>query len=72
MDTHQIEERPFKCRFNADIQDKCPHCNYTPHTTEHLFDCTAKPTTLAVRSLWEKPIEVAAFLDLPGVNDDGG
>ena len=60
----------YLSRINQDIDDQCPHCNYTPHDTNHLFNCTERPTTLTVRSLWEKPIETADFLELPRVVDD--
>ena len=59
-------------RINNEIQNKCPYCSQTPHNTNHLFSCPSKPTRLNVRSLWEKPVEVAAFLELPEIDDDGG
>ncbi len=62
----------YLSRINEDFQNVCPNCNQTPHDTKHIFNCPVKPTTLTVKSLWEKPIEAAAFLELPGVNDDGG
>ena len=42
----------------------CPDCHVEVHTTEHLFSCTAKPTNLTAKSLWEKPKEAAIFLGL--------
>ena len=62
----------YLSRINENYQNTCPNCNLTPHDTTHLFNCPVKPTRLTVKSLWEKPVETAAFLELPGVNDDGG
>ena len=64
----------YLSRINGDnnVQNKCSDCNQTPHDTNHLFNCPAKPTQLTVRSLWDRPIETADFLNLPGVSDDGG
>ena len=50
--------------INASDTDLCPDCNIQPHTTQHLFDCNAKPTTLTVRSLWTTPRATATFLGL--------
>ena len=49
--------------------DLCPKCNLAPHTTSHLFNCTANPTNLEPRILWEDPPAAAAFLDLPTNRD---
>ncbi len=64
----------YLSRISSDnaIQNICQNCNQSPHDTYHLFSCPAKPTRLTARSLWERPIESAEFLDLPGVSDDGG
>ena len=59
-------------RFNDDTQNMCPNCRQTPHDTNHLFTCPARPTRLTPRSLWDKPIDAAAFLELPEIDDDGG
>ena len=50
--------------YDNDIQDICPECGGTPHNTQHLFNCPAKPTTLTPADLWHKPIEAANFLGL--------
>ena len=50
--------------INAAENDRCPDCQTSQHTTEHLFNCTAKPTELTVRSLWTKPRDAAHFLGL--------
>jgi len=51
-------------RINEEIEDKCPDCNTTPHTTDHLFNCQMKPTSLTPTDLWTNPDLVASFLDL--------
>ena len=50
----------------------CPDCNIEVHNTEHLFSCTAKPTNLTARSLWETPKEAAAFLGLDTTEPEDG
>ena len=64
----------YLSRISSDnsIQNVCQNCNQSPHDTKHLFSCPAKPTRLTARSLWDRPIESAEFLNLPGVSDDGG
>ncbi len=54
----------YLSRIDPNIEDKCPDCGGSPHTTQHLFSCPAKPTSLTVSSLWNKPVEAARFLDL--------
>ena len=54
----------YKCRLNNEIQDICPECFSPSHTTSHLFECTANPTSLDVTSLWTNPIDAAKFLKL--------
>ena len=51
-------------RINEEIEDKCPDCNTSPHTTDHLFNCQMKPTSLTPTDLWTNPDLVASFLDL--------
>ena len=40
----------------------CPECRFRRHTTQHLFDCPAAPTSLSVADLWRKPVETMDFL----------
>ena len=49
--------------------DACPNCSSAPHTTAHLFQCSANPTDLEPRILWEDPPAAAVFLDLPTNQD---
>ena len=39
-------------RIDETIQNECPDCKESPHDTQHLFNCTEKPTTLTTFSLW--------------------
>ncbi|KAI5734180.1 hypothetical protein M8J77_003526 [Diaphorina citri] len=36
----------YKSRIDPNIQNEYPLCAGTPHDTNHLFNCPAKPTTL--------------------------
>ncbi len=51
------------------IPDTCPLGTWPGHTTEHLFSCPVKPTTLTPQDLWSKPLECARFLNL-ATDDD--
>ena len=51
-------------RINDEIEDKCPQCNISPHTTSHLFNCQMKPTDLLPEDLWKNPDLAAGYLDL--------
>ena len=65
----------YLSRINPSINDNCPDCNNSNHTTAHLFNCPNKPTNLMTRSLWDEPITAATFLGLttvPEEMDDGG
>ena len=54
---HRINDR------NTD-SPRCPDCNLTDHTTDHLFNCTVKPTNLTTIDLWNKPIKCVEFLNI--------
>ena len=51
--------------------DHCPDCGQPGHTTQHLFQCPAKPTELEPRTLWEDPPAAATFLGLPTFQNPG-
>ena len=53
----------YKARIDPNASDKCPNCDNC-HTTDHLFNCQNNPTNLSVRSLWNKPLDAARFLNL--------
>ena len=55
-------------RIGKEEDDLCPDCKEEPHTTRHIFECSARPTTLTMLSLWDSPVEAAKFLRL----DDSG
>ena len=42
----------YMARISNEVLDKCPDCGGSPHDTNHLFDCPARPTNLVVTSLW--------------------
>ena len=54
----------YLCRIREDIQDICPDCGESGHTTAHLFNCSSKPTSLSPLSLWKQPKDAAQFLGL--------
>ena len=56
--------RSYLHRLDESVPDTCPDCNAPDHVTEHLFSCPARPTSLCPRDLWDRPAEVASFLDL--------
>ena len=64
----------YMARIDSDTEDRCPDCLQAGHTTLHLFDCPAKPTDLTALALWNRPLDVAKFLDLPRTEpfDDNG
>ena len=52
----------YWARIRPGVANICPACHGSPHNVAHLFDC---PTDLEIIDLWEQPVEVARFLDLP-------
>ena len=60
----------FRNRIGAVNSDSCPNCNSSIHTTPHLFECPAKPTTLTIKSLWEDTHAAANFLGLVTEEED--
>ena len=54
----------YRHRIDDTTPDTCPECGVSPHDTNHLFACTANPTLLTPLDLWERPVEVAAFLGI--------
>jgi hypothetical protein len=42
--------------------EACPVCGVSPHSVDHLFSCRPYPTDLTLRDLWDKPVDVAAYL----------
>ena len=67
---HCIKLKDYMHRIGKADDDICPNCRVAPSSTEHLFNCTAHPTTLTTRDLWERPHETATFLtNIPAFND---
>ncbi len=56
--------RSTTSRFDTAQSTLCPDCMLDDHTTEHLFNCTAKITTLTPSDLWTQPKECAEFLGI--------
>ena len=54
----------FWSRIDGRTANTCPACGLGPHDTQHLFNCTAKPTSLTPMSLWTQPVLVADFINL--------
>ena len=52
----------YQARIGSSPTDLCPDCSLEPHTTAHLFNCTARPTSLNPIDLWQNPWRVAHFL----------
>jgi hypothetical protein len=56
--------------IKSTTDDVCPECLSAPHTTSHIFSCSACPTTLTVWDLWHKPVEAAGFIsNLPSFDN---
>ena len=52
----------YRSRIGLSNSPLCPECRSHEHTTEHVFDCPAAPTSLTPLSLWTDPLGVADFL----------
>ena len=55
----------YLARLDSCVDPDCPECNSHPHTTAHLFCCSANPSDLTLLDLWTAPCQAAAFLRLP-------
>ena len=53
----------YQQRIGAAADSSCPECHTNDHSVPHLFDCPSHPTTLTTVDLWERPTEVAGFLE---------
>ncbi|ESN91066.1 hypothetical protein HELRODRAFT_182317 [Helobdella robusta] len=51
-------------RINNIILDQCNLCNSPLHTSPHLFNCFANPTTLTTADLRADSVVVARFMDI--------
>ena len=54
--------RSYSHRIEAADDAVCPECLVRRHTTRHLFECEARPTSLAVEDLWCRPVAAMEFL----------
>ena len=61
------------CLINIckNVDNRCPKCDVATHDVNHIFNCTKNTTDLKLIELWERPVEVAKWLDLiPSVLND--
>lgn len=61
---HSIFLNSYKRDIGLTADASCPDCHIADHTTNHLFNCSNRPTNLNVKSLWNKPLDAARFLDI--------
>jgi hypothetical protein len=54
--------RSYLFFIKSATDDVSPDCNSAPHTTRHLFSCSARPTTLTVWDLWRNLVLTADFI----------
>ena len=54
----------YNSRINIIVPDQCELCKTGPHDFHHLFYCPNNKTYLTEHSLWNQPVEAAAFLKL--------
>ena len=54
----------YNSRLNINVPDQCELCKTGPHDTYHRLNCPKNKTELTVHSLWNQPVEAAAFLKL--------
>ena len=59
---HCASLRSYQARVGLAPDPRCPECNRSEHTVQHLFDCAAHPTSLAAADLWTNPLGAALFL----------
>ena len=52
----------YQAKIGKSPNNLCPDCGIHPHTTNHLFDCPAHPTSLSVTDLWRNTWRTAHFL----------
>jgi hypothetical protein len=54
--------KDFQKTLGISPDDICPACRGAPHSAEHIFNCPAFPTDLAVLDLWKRPRKASSFL----------
>ena len=54
--------RNYSHRIGNSSDAVCPECLVRRHTTRHLFNCEARPTSLTVEDLWRQPVLAMEFL----------
>ena len=59
---HCASLRSYQARIGLTPDPICPDCTNDDHTVQHLFSCTAHPTSLTPVDLWTSPWDAALFL----------
>ena len=61
----------YKKRLKQTDSSSCADCGMDLQDVPHLFNCTAHPTTLTPKSLWDRPVKTIrelSFLDPENLN----
>ena len=53
----------YKKRLKQTVSSSCPDCGMDPQDVPNLFNCTAHPTTLTPKSLWDIPVKTIRELN---------
>ena len=54
----------YLIRIFDNVDNRCPKCDVPPHDVNHIFNCSKNTTDLKLINLWERPVEVAKWLNL--------
>ena len=54
----------YLSRICDKVDNRCPKCDVAPHDVNHIFNCSKNTMDLNLIDLWERPVEVAKWLDL--------
>ena len=54
----------YLSRIFNNLDKSCPKCDVAPHGLNQIFNCCKKTTDLQLIDQWERPVEVAKWLDL--------
>ena len=61
----------YLSRICNNVDNRCPKCDVAPHDVNHIFNCGENTMDLKFIDLWERPVQVAKWLDLiPSVIHD--
>ena len=54
----------YLSRIWDNVDNRCPKCDVAPHEVNHIFKCSKNTTNLKLIDQWERPVEVAKWLNL--------